>query len=1002
MQGHDTPSGEGPFASAGRKEELERDLAARVPGLERLAEIPGVVPPSEERPPGPGEAGYEAVFGASAPRPVSRREWLLALVFYLVAAALPLRHGLASSERVLFGLDSALNVLPWSAVNAANPDLDAADLAPKNRGLSDQASNFYPYYRWVARSVLAGDAPFWNPLIYCGAPALANPQSGVFDPQVWLLIAGEALGGIAGFHYALTLAALGRLLLAGLGAYLLARRLGLRARGALLAGIAFQFSGYMVLWLNFPLGHVPPFLPWILYFLEGLFGTGPGEASLWPRRRAFVGAALAMTLAILGGHPETSFFVGLTAGLWSLAILLRDRRAGQLGLLALVLGSLVTAPLLSAFWSYLKTSGAHAIRSAAQANVALNLTALVVLVALAALLRLARVALFGPPVELLTETRARCPWTSALTLVAIAGIVAGGLLWFLGQGLGQRFFLSFVHDLWGQPGRGAGYVGPGTSLLEAGSSFLVLAAFLGAVASLFAGPGKAALARRGLILFVGAVSFALAIGLPGPLELYRHLPLIGLGDTVRFAPVAALMLALLAGEGLEHACLRARLASLTTLAAVLGVAWFVGTAEPVPPATAALTAETSSELFGVYRQPGERFGARDEALEGWYAGGLDISGVRLHLALLGPDGAPRETLDLPLEPLSRPTVPGVQAPAGARFFCARGFQTSRLAEGWWTLRLDFLGPAGAALATRELGMGLVLRPFAPRGATLLLLGLVAAAFVVGRRAVPLVLGLSLVQALAFAEGQNPDYPAAAVFPKTRTEALLARELGPWRYFSEFGVMPPDTGLAHGLACLDGYDAIDPRSYNEMRRFALRPGVHPLLGWNARGAALDSPIFRMLGVKCLVLGGPLGDLPGAEGWELIAGPVGSGASERAETWIYRARDPWPRAWIVTAATTADAVQEQLATWDPATTAILREAWTPEHPASVATASEPRSTNNTVSLEVQLDGDGLLILSDQYFEGAWFEVDGQRRAAQPVNGLFLGTELFAGDREVRLLR
>lgn len=1010
---HDTPAKGSSFASAGREEELKRDLAQRVPGLEQLAEIPGVVPASEERPPGPGESGYEAVFGADAPRLVRRRELWFALFFFLVVAAIPLRNGLRSSERVLFGLDSAMSMLPWSEALRNTPGIDPADLGPKNGGLSDQAVNFYPFHRWVSRSYLSGDLPFWNPLIYCGAPAFANPQSGVFDPQVWLLVLGEALGGLDGFHYAMSLAALLRLFLAGLGAYLLARRLGLGARGALLAGIAFQFSGYMVLWLNFPLGHVPPFLPWILYFLEGLLGTGPGEASPWPRRRAFVGAALAMTLAVLGGHPETSFFVGLTAGVWSLALLLRERRAGLLALAALAVGSVLTAPLLLAFWSYLSVSGAHSIRSAAQAHVALQWSALLVLAVLFTLLRFVRLALSGPPQELELEAKERprrfTAWTRPLALVATFAIVAGGLLWFLGHGLGERFFVSFVHDLWGQPGHGDGYVGPGTSLLEAGSSFLVVAAFLGAAASVFAGTASAVLRRRGWILAMGAISFALAVGLPGALELYRQIPLIGLGDTVRFAPVAALMLGLLAGEGLERANLSARLASVSGLVAVLAVAWFLGTAEPTRPVVEPLALESpdSAELFGVYARPGERFQARSEQLEGWFDGRLDFSGVQLHLTRLGPDGAELESIALPLEPLAVPTVPGVKAPPGARFFRSTAFQTSRLAEGWWSMRLDFLGPAvsgaeGVALAQRELGLGLVLRPFQPRAWSLLLLGLVTVAFAVGRRAEPLLLGLTLVQALSFAEGQNPDYPAAAVFPETRTEVILARELGPWRYFSEFGVMPPDTGLVRGLACLDGYDAIDPRSYNETRRYALRPGVHPLLGWNARGAALDSPIFQMLGVKCLVLNGPLGEVPGRAGWELIARPAPAGTLELAETWIYRARAPWPRAWIVTEATTPDEVQPRLATWDPRKTAILQGPWEADSPATSASAGLLSIRNNRVELEVEVDGDALLILSDQYFRGAWFEVDGERREARPVNGLFVGTELFAGDRHVTLFR
>ena len=73
---HDTPAKGSSFASAGREEELKRDLAQRVPGLEQLAEIPGVVPASEERPPGPGESGFWKLDVKRAPTGVLDDAWV--------------------------------------------------------------------------------------------------------------------------------------------------------------------------------------------------------------------------------------------------------------------------------------------------------------------------------------------------------------------------------------------------------------------------------------------------------------------------------------------------------------------------------------------------------------------------------------------------------------------------------------------------------------------------------------------------------------------------------------------------------------------------------------------------------------------------------------------------------------------------------------------------------------------------------------------------------------
>lgn len=993
-------------------DELREDLAARLPGLDQLAQIPGVIPTEEEPAVAPGEERFERVFGSGAPTPIQRREFYLVLALFALLAAIPLRAGLLRADRVTFGMDQALHSEPWSSVVRA----EHGEVGMQNQGLSDQAVNFYPFYRWVSRSVLEGDLPLWNPLIYCGAPGLGNPQAGVLDPQVWFLIAGEAVGGLAGFHLALNWAALLRLLIAGVGAYFLARRLGLGWRGGTLAGISFQFSGYLVLWLNFPLGHVPPFLPWILYHIEGLLARG--TTSPWPRIRAFVGAAACMCLAILGGHPETSFFVGLAAGLWSLAILRRERKAGWLSLAALALGSAITAPALLAFWRYLSRSGAMAIRSQAQEHVNLAPLALLLILGLGVAAVVVRRLWFASWAAFEDGGVQKAAGLVVVWLAALA-FGTGGLLWLFGVGLEERAFLSLVHDYWGHPGRG-GFVGPGTGLLENGSTWLVTAAWLGAAAALVG--GAAGLRRRGLVIGVGAVALALALGVPGVLELYRQLPLVGLGDTVRFAPVAALMVGLLAGEGLERADLRARLLGLVPVSiAIVAIALTQQSEVAFTPkagtglAVEAADAEPWLTEVVLTEQPGALLDARLERLAGYFTGAGESSRARL---VLTPTRADATELSMPLDFVARP--PASPAPEGARFFRSSTFQTSRLEQGEWSLQIVFDGTGAEAPMVYDLGSALKLNTTDMSGLSWLWIALALGGFAAGRRGVPVVLVIAALQALHFAEGQNPTFDAALVFPETATEALLLEQLGDHRYFSELGVLPPDTGLVRGLRALDGYDAIDPQTYNEMRRFALQPGKHPLLAWHARGVDLTSPVFHMLGVKFLLFNGPLPARAGSEGWELVGRPGATGALRETEVWIYRARAPFPRVWGVTRATELRAEMVRLATpgaprtWDPRETALLDAKsewpWTrgadgvavPDAPASRVAVSAVWFANNRAGAKVDVDGQALLVFSEQYFPGMHFEVDGEVREALRVNGLLSACPLRAGDREVVLVR
>jgi hypothetical protein len=57
----------------------------------------------------------------------------------------------------------------------------------------DSASDFYPHAHFIAGSIRAGDAPWWNPLIFGGQPLFGDPQSLMFTPQVAVgVLAGSA------------------------------------------------------------------------------------------------------------------------------------------------------------------------------------------------------------------------------------------------------------------------------------------------------------------------------------------------------------------------------------------------------------------------------------------------------------------------------------------------------------------------------------------------------------------------------------------------------------------------------------------------------------------------------------------------------------------------------------------------------------------------------------------------------------------------------------------
>lgn len=158
-------------------------------------------------------------------------------------------------------------------------------------GGGDLASFFFPMHVFAASEIQAGRLPFWNPHLFSGAPHLANFQTGaLYPPNLLAYLLARP------FEYAtLELLAILHFLLASYGVYWLARTLSLSRAGAVLAGVVFAYSGFLVAHL----GHYPMLATasWAPFVFAAIVGTV--RYSSWPI--ALLGT-LALACAILGGH----------------------------------------------------------------------------------------------------------------------------------------------------------------------------------------------------------------------------------------------------------------------------------------------------------------------------------------------------------------------------------------------------------------------------------------------------------------------------------------------------------------------------------------------------------------------------------------------------------------------------------------------------------------------------------------------------------------------------
>lgn len=185
---------------------------------------------------------------------------------------------------------------------------------------------FLPWWSYAHDVLSAGHLPLWNPLVGMGAPLLANYQSALFYPPTWLYFLLAGVGGVEWMAWGQALVVAAHLAWSALGMAWLARRLGLGLLAQAVAGLSYGMSGYLVSRAGFfSINATAAWLPWVLASLTTVLEAGqPGE-----RRRSFLFFTLCLTMQLLSGHAQTTWYTGLLAGLWVIFHWIEMVRSGQ-------------------------------------------------------------------------------------------------------------------------------------------------------------------------------------------------------------------------------------------------------------------------------------------------------------------------------------------------------------------------------------------------------------------------------------------------------------------------------------------------------------------------------------------------------------------------------------------------------------------------------------------------------------------------------------------------
>ncbi len=193
---------------------------------------------------------------------------------------------------------------------AAAPTFDA--LPAQNSLLGDLILQNYPWKQLLRQAIETRTLPLWDPYLFTGHPFLANGQHSALYPLnivFYLLPLPRAYGIFTALQVGL----------AGVWMYLFAKTLGTGRLGALLAGIAWQLSGFLTVSVVHPMiiaaaSWLPLLLLWIELIVRRAAFLGQERATLpW-----VLGGAVTLGLQLLAGHAEITYFVLLVMGAFAL------------------------------------------------------------------------------------------------------------------------------------------------------------------------------------------------------------------------------------------------------------------------------------------------------------------------------------------------------------------------------------------------------------------------------------------------------------------------------------------------------------------------------------------------------------------------------------------------------------------------------------------------------------------------------------------------------------
>ena len=277
---------------------------------------------------------------------VRRLSWPAALVLF----ALPLA---ITGEAVFTGGVYGPMDYPYASepLSALKPLYGIEIGAPHNAAATDVYGSMFPWRRTLQASLQRGEWPLWNPYMLGGNVFAAAAQSAPYSP--FTLIAC-LLPAALSFTYTCSV----WLLIASIGAFLLARELECSEAASLVAAAGWTYAASTVLYIHTAMGGTLVYEP-LLLMAAGRVARRPGIAPA-------ILLAIVLTLMVFAGHPETLFLAVLAGAAFGIFELVRARVAPWRAIATAIAGGVLALALsaihLLPFFEALRQSAEYEIK----------------------------------------------------------------------------------------------------------------------------------------------------------------------------------------------------------------------------------------------------------------------------------------------------------------------------------------------------------------------------------------------------------------------------------------------------------------------------------------------------------------------------------------------------------------------------------------------------------------------------------------------------------------